>query len=90
MAHDTPTPAAAPAAICGTTGAIVPELLTTAEAAKLCGIGERTLWAWSRSGLAPAPIKIGYGLRPAVRYGRSEIMAWIAAGCPRVVGGAAK
>lgn len=34
-------------------------LLTTKEAASLCGIGVRTLWRWSRSGIAPAPIKIG-------------------------------
>lgn len=36
---------------------IVPELLTTAEAARLAGVGERTWWRWSRSGLgfADAP-----------------------------------
>ncbi|NLF73609.1 MAG: helix-turn-helix domain-containing protein [Candidatus Anammoximicrobium sp.] len=62
-------------------------LLTTAQAAELCGIGERTLWAWSRSGLAPAPVKIGYGLRPMVRFRRADITAWIAAGCPRTDGG---
>ena len=65
---------------------LLPELLTTKQAAELCGIGERTFWAWSRSGLAPAPIKIGHGTRPAVRYRRSEILAWIEAGCPRVDG----
>ncbi|MBA4016457.1 MAG: DNA-binding protein [Pirellula sp.] len=56
-------------------------LLTTAEAARLSGIGERTLWRWSRSGIAPAPIKIGGS---AVRYRRRDIEAWISAGCPRV------
>jgi predicted DNA-binding transcriptional regulator AlpA len=66
---------------------ILPALLTTQQTAELCGVGERTFWAWSRSGLAPAPIKIGHGLRPAVRYRRSEIMAWITAGCPRCDGG---
>ena len=65
---------------------VVPELLTTKQAAALVGCGERTFWAWSRSGLAPAPLKIGLGLRPAVRYRRTDIMAWIAAGCPRVDG----
>ena len=59
---------------------IAPELLTTREAAKLLGIGERTLWRHSRSGAAPAPLTIG----GAVRYRRSEILDWIAAGCPRV------
>ena len=32
---------------------IIPELLTTAAAARLCHVGERTLWQWSRSGIAP-------------------------------------
>jgi len=59
---------------------ILPELLTTAEAARLCHVGERTLWRWSRSGIAPAPVKIG----GAVRYRRSEYLDWIASGCPRV------
>jgi excisionase family DNA binding protein len=62
---------------------ILPELLTTAEAARLCNIGERTFWRHSRSGAAPAPVRIG----GAVRYRRSELLAWIAAGCPRCDGG---
>jgi len=61
---------------------IEPELLTTAEAARLLGIGERTLWRHSRSGEAPAPVSIG----GAVRYRRSEILEWITAGCPRIDG----
>lgn len=65
---------------------IVPELLTTSKAAKLAGIGERTLWRWSRSGLAPRPITIGYGLRPAVRYRHADLLAWIAAGSLRIDG----
>lgn len=66
-----------------TTG-IVPELLTTKQAAELCGCGERTLWSWSRSGISPAPLKIGCGLRPAVRFRRQELVEWIGNGCPRV------
>ncbi|MGO9110363.1 MAG: helix-turn-helix transcriptional regulator [Thermoguttaceae bacterium] len=58
---------------------IVSELLTTAQAARLCGIGERTFWRHSRSGAAPAAVKIG----GTVRYRRSELLSWIAAGCPR-------
>ena len=65
---------------------ITPELLSAKQAAKLCGIGERTLWSWSRSGIAPAPVKIGVGLRPAVRYRRSGILQWIQNGCPRADG----
>ena len=79
------TPGTEPLAL-PTAGGITPELLTTAEAARLAGVGERTLWSWSRSGISPAPVKIGVGLRPAVRYRRSEILAWIEAGCPRCNG----
>ncbi|MBM4094251.1 MAG: helix-turn-helix domain-containing protein [Planctomycetes bacterium] len=62
---------------------ITPELLDTHDAAKLLSIGERTLWRWSRSGICPAPIKIGRGLRAAVRYRRAELLKWISDGCPR-------
>jgi excisionase family DNA binding protein len=62
---------------------IIPELLTTRQAAALVNCGERTLWRWSRSGVAPAPVKIGGS---AVRYRRDEYLAWIAQGCPRVDG----
>ena len=65
---------------------IVPELLTTAEAARLCNVGERTLWRWSRCGIAPRPIKIGAGKNGAVRFRRDEYLKWIHAGCPRVDG----
>ena len=60
---------------------IVPELLTTAEAARLVGVGERSLWRYSHSGAAPAPVKIG---GTAVRYRRSDILDWIKAGCPKI------
>jgi len=63
---------------------IVPELMTTKETARLVNCGERTLWRWSRSGIAPPPIKIN---GTVVRYRRSVVMEWIAAGCPRVDGG---
>lgn len=64
--------------------AIETELLTTREAATLAGVGERTWWRWTRSGLAPAPLKIGIGPRAAVRFRRAELLEWIAAGCPEV------
>ena len=68
--------------------AILPELLTTRQAAELCGVGERTFWRYSRSGVAPGPIKLGNGARQsAVRFRKSELLAWIAAGCPRIVRG---
>jgi excisionase family DNA binding protein len=56
----------------------LPPLLTTPQAAKLIGCGERTLWRWSRSGIAPAPVKIG----GTIRYRRDELLEWIANGCP--------
>ncbi len=59
---------------------IIPELLTTKQAAALVNCGERTLWRWSRSGIAPKPVKIGGS---AVRYRRDEYLEWIADGCPR-------
>jgi predicted DNA-binding transcriptional regulator AlpA len=81
----TPTPqalqpqAASPAAI-------VPELLTSRQAAELLAIGERSLWRWSRSGVCPAPVRIGCGPRAAVRFRRQELIEWAAAGCPQVGG----
>jgi len=71
---------------CNAPAAIVPELLTTKQAAELCGVGERTYWAWSRSGLAPPPVYIGLGTRPACRHRRSGILAWIKGGCKPVDG----
>lgn len=62
------------------TSNIVPELLTAKQAAALVNCGERTLWRWSRSGVAPAPVRIGGA---AVRYRRDEYLDWIADGCPR-------
>jgi len=62
-----------------TAASLVPELLTTKQAAELLSIGERTLWRHSRSGIAPAPVKIG----GTVRYRRDDMLQWIAAGCPR-------
>ena len=65
-------------------GAIVAELLTTAEAAVLCGMGERSLYRFSKAGMAPSPVTIGPGTR---RYRRADLLAWIRAGCPRSKGG---
>jgi predicted DNA-binding transcriptional regulator AlpA len=62
---------------------ILPELLTAKQAAALCSMGERTFWRHAHSGLAPAPVKIG----GSARYRRADLLAWIAAGCPRCDGG---
>ncbi len=62
----------------------LPALLTEPQAAKLTGIAPRTWRRWTRSGLAPAPIKIGRGVRPAIRFRHDEIQQWVEAGCPAV------
>ena len=75
-----------PQALQTTASSITPELLTERQAAELCAIGSRTLWRWSRSGLAPAPLKIGIGPRASIRYARAALMAWIQGGCKPVDG----
>jgi excisionase family DNA binding protein len=62
---------------------IAPELLTTPEAARLLNIGTRTLWRWSHSGRAPKPVTLS---GRCVRFKRAELLAWVAAGCPRIDG----
>ena len=62
----------------------LPVLLTEKQAAELAGIKPRTWRRWTRSGLAPAPIKIGRGVRPAIRFRRDEILKWIEGGCKPV------
>jgi len=57
-------------------------MLTTKQAAELCGLGVGTLCRWSREGLAPRPIRLGTAPRPAVRYQRAAIEDWVAQGCP--------
>ena len=61
----------------------IPELLTTAEVAKMLSLGERTVSRWSRSGVMPSPVKLGAGRRPSVRYRRLEITEWMESGCPK-------
>ncbi len=60
---------------------ITPEPRTTRQTAERCAVSERTLWAWSRYGISPHQVKIGVRFRPAVRFRRSENVAWIEGGC---------
>lgn len=62
----------------------LPLLLTEKQASELAGIRPRTWRRWTRSGLAPKPVFIGRGERPAVRFRRDEILEWIEAGCPMI------
>jgi len=53
--------------------------LTNAELAKSLGISPRHLYTLDRSGrIGPAAIRLGH----SVRWPRSEIEAWLAAGAP--------
>jgi len=56
------------------------ELLSATEAAEMAGVGKRSWWRYCSSGKAPAPVRLGGN----VRWRRSELAEWIAAGCPRV------
>jgi predicted DNA-binding transcriptional regulator AlpA len=62
--------------------AIEPELLTSGQAAQLCGLSKRTLWRHAGSGVLPRPVKIGLGPRAMTRWRRSDLLAWIERGCP--------
>lgn len=55
------------------------ELLTVDEAAAMAGCGRRSWWRYVSAGKAPAAVRLG----GCVRWRRSELAAWIAAGCPR-------
>jgi predicted DNA-binding transcriptional regulator AlpA len=65
----------------------LPELLAKPEAARLCGLGARTLDRYAALGLAPRPVKLGPAKQAAVRWRRADLLSWIAAGCPRCDGG---
>ncbi|MGD9126555.1 MAG: helix-turn-helix domain-containing protein [Planctomycetia bacterium] len=62
----------------------LPLLLTEHQAAELVGVTYRTWRRWCRSGLAPAPVKIGRGRRPVIRVRRDELLAWIDGGCKAI------
>jgi len=56
------------------------ELLSADEAATMAGVARRSWWRYVSAGRAPAPVRLG----GAVRWRKSELAEWIAAGCPRV------
>lgn len=61
--------------------AVVPELLTLPELAKMLMVSDRTAWQWASDGTAPPPLRIGKG---TVRYSRPAYVEWIRAGCKPV------
>src|SRR5262245_55780513 len=56
----------------------LPELLSGPAAAVLCSIGRSTWARLTAAGKTPAPVR----LSGATRWRRSELLGWIAAGCP--------
>jgi len=59
---------------------ITPELLSTPEAAALCGVSRRHFLTMASSGrLGPRPVRLG---ARSVRWHRGELVEWCAAGCP--------
>jgi prophage regulatory protein len=58
---------------------ITRQLLTVKEAAEMAGVRPRSWWRYVSSGEAPTPVRFG----GSVRWRRSDLEAWIAAGCPR-------
>ena len=58
---------------------LTPELLTTEQAAALCGISVRHYESLAAAGrVGPMPIRLGR----AVRWRRRELIEWIGADCP--------
>ncbi|WP_435018543.1 helix-turn-helix transcriptional regulator [Tundrisphaera sp. TA3] len=56
-----------------------PWLFTVQDLAVRLNVSERVLWRMRSSGKLPEPIELGPKL---IRWGRSEILDWIALGCP--------
>src|SRR5690242_15813556 len=61
-----------------TTNADYPLLLKAAQAARLLGRSERSVWRDHAKGLIPAPVRLG----GTTMWRRDELFAWVAAGCP--------
>ena len=52
------------------------EILTSREVQELLKIGRTKLWQLTRKNVIPA-YRIGSGNRSALRYKRSELLAWL-------------
>ncbi|MCX5670336.1 MAG: AlpA family phage regulatory protein [Planctomycetota bacterium] len=71
------SPAPAPAPVAPAV-APLPLLIDAAEACRLLGIGRSLFFALKSAGRLPDPVHLGR----SVRWGRAELTAWVAAGCP--------
>lgn len=56
-----------------------PEVLSTADLAKVLGVSERHVFTLEKEGHIPAPVRLG----GSKRWTRLSIDAWLAAGCPK-------
>jgi predicted DNA-binding transcriptional regulator AlpA len=54
-------------------------LLTVEQVAEFVQLSPRAIWRLRSKGWIPDPIRVG----SAVRWRRSEIVAWVEAGCPK-------
>ena len=70
---------ASPAPVAPAAGpAPLPLLVDAAEACRLLNIGRSLFFSLKSAGRLPDPVHLGR----AVRWGREELRAWVAAGCP--------
>ena len=65
------------AATLTTTTALPDEYITTSEVASMTGLKPNTFEIWRHQGKGPPFYKLGDGRGAAVRYLRSEVLAWI-------------
>ena len=56
------------------------ELLTVRDAAAMLAVSPRHIYRQCDAGRMPRPLKLG----SSIRWRRSEVLAWIAQGCPSV------
>lgn len=57
---------------------------TRQEVADICGVCNRTLWMWIKSGAIPQPRRIGHPTHGRLIWPRKMIVNWIAQGCPQI------
>lgn len=55
------------------------ELMRVADVARLLSLSVRSVWRMDKAGKLPASVTIGIASK---RWRKSEILAWIGAGCP--------
>ena len=62
-------------------------LVTTAEAARLTGVSQKTLREWRCKRTGPAALKLGVGKQSRCVYRVSSLEAWVRASVTSVTGG---